>query len=278
MEVIIKVGIIAILGVLAALWLKGTKPEFAVCIGITLGMFIFGYTVRQLQTMLNGLGQLRELFEGSKGYLAILIKVIGMLSLIMIAMNNTFYKLDMNVMVLLPLLVLSLPIVFYNDSKLYNITDALYNLGIVYFLGFSFGNIIYMGDNDLIKCIFIFIIAFITDTYAYIGGCLIGRHKLTSISPKKTIEGSVIGTIMGTLIGSVYYYNLVGGVTIFETVVLCLVLTLLSEVGDLFFSSIKRYFDKKDYSNLIPGHGGILDRFDSVIYVSLGLSLILSII
>jgi phosphatidate cytidylyltransferase len=83
---------------------------------------------------------------------------------------------------------------------------------------------------------------------------------------------------MGTVIGSVYYYNLVGGVTIFETVVLCLVLTLLSELGDLFFSSIKRYFDKKDYSNLIPGHGGILDRFDSVIYVSLGLSLILSIL
>jgi len=205
-----------------------------------------------------------------------LIKLLGAICVILIAMNNTFYELDMNVMVLLPLLILSMPIVFYNDNKLYNITDALYTLGIVYFLGFSFGNIIYMGDTSLIKCIFIFIIAFITDTYAYIGGCLIGRHKLTSISPKKTIEGSVVGTIMGTLIGSVYYYNLVGGVTIFETVILCLVLTLLSEVGDLFFSSVKRYFDKKDYSNLIPGHGGILDRFDSVIYVSLGLSLILS--
>ena len=133
-----------------------------------------------------------------------------------------------------------------------------------------------MGDSSIVKCIFIFIIAFITDTYAYIGGCLIGRHKLTSISPKKTIEGSVVGTVMGTLIGSVYYYNLVGGVTMFEAVSLCLFLTVLSEFGDLFFSSIKRYFDKKDYSNLIPGHGGILDRFDSVIYVSLGLSLILS--
>ena len=206
-----------------------------------------------------------------------LIKLAGIICVLLIAMNNTFYKIDTNAILLIPLLVLSLPIVFYNDSKLYNIIDALYSLGIVYFLGFAFGNIIYMSDTSLVKCIFIFIIAFITDTYAYIGGSLIGRHKLTSISPKKTIEGSVIGTIMGTLVGSVYYYNLVSGVTLFETIVLCLFLTILSEFGDLFFSSIKRYFDKKDYSNLIPGHGGVLDRFDSVIYVSLGLSLILSI-
>lgn len=77
MEEIMKVGIIAILGVLAALQLKGTKPEFSICIGITLGMFIFGYTVRQLQQMLGGLGQMGGMFAGSKGYLSILIKVIG---------------------------------------------------------------------------------------------------------------------------------------------------------------------------------------------------------
>ena len=73
-------------------------------------------------------------------------------------------------MVLLPLLILSMPIVFYNDSKLYNITDALYTLGIVYFLGFSFGNIIYMADSSLVKCIFIFINTFMvrySNTHTY---------------------------------------------------------------------------------------------------------------
>ena len=205
-----------------------------------------------------------------------LIKILGIISLILLTLNNTFYKVDMHVTILLPLLILSLPIIFYNDNKLYNINDCLYVIGAVYFLGLSFGNIIYLRNTNILKCIFIFIIAFITDTYAYIGGNLIGRHKLTSISPKKTIEGSLVGTIMGTFIGSVYYYNMIGGVTVFQVIVLCLLLTLISEAGDLLFSSIKRYFDKKDYSNLIPGHGGILDRFDSVIYVSLGLCLILS--
>jgi phosphatidate cytidylyltransferase len=205
------------------------------------------------------------------------IRVLGLISLTVITLNNIFYKINLNVTILLPLLMLSLPIIFFNDNKKYNINDAMYVMGIVYFLGLSFGNIISLRDSNIVKCIYIFIIAFITDTYAYIGGSLIGRHKLTEISPKKTIEGSVVGTVMGTVIGSVYYYNMVGGVTIFQVIVLSLVLTILSEMGDLLFSSIKRYFEKKDYSNLIPGHGGVLDRFDSVIYVSLGLSLILAL-
>lgn len=206
------------------------------------------------------------------------IRLLGIISMILIVLNKTFYQIDVNILILLPLIILSLPIIFYNNNNIYNINDCLYVIGIVYFLGFSFGNIIYLRNIDIFKCIFVFIIAFITDTYAYIGGSLIGRHKLTTISPKKTIEGSVIGTFMGVVVGSVYYYNLIGGINLYLVIILCLFLTLLSEIGDLMFSSIKRYFDKKDYSNLIPGHGGVLDRFDSVIYVSLGLSLIMSMI
>ena len=205
------------------------------------------------------------------------IKLLGIISLILITLNKTFYELDMRFVILFPLLALSIPIVFYNDNKLYNINDCMYVLGIVYFLGLSFGNIVYLRDVSVSKCIFIFIIAFITDTYAYIGGNLIGRHKLTSISPNKTVEGSLIGSLMGIIAGTVYYYNVIGGLSLPLVILLSVFLTILSEIGDLVFSSIKRYFNKKDYSNLIPGHGGILDRFDSVIFVSLGLSLIISI-
>lgn len=222
-----------------------------------------------------GFNEFYDIKYNKKKELAI-IRILGIISLIVLILNNVFYKLDIRVTILFPIIMLSLPIIFYNDNKTYSINDCMYVMGIVYFLGLSFGNIIYLCNTNLLQCIYIFIIAFITDTYAYIGGSLVGKHKLTTISPKKTIEGSLIGLAMGTFIGSVYYYNMVGG-TLFRVIVLSLVLSLISEMGDLLFSSIKRYFDKKDYSDLIPGHGGILDRFDSVIYVSLGLSFILSL-
>ena len=153
----------------------------------------------------------------------------------------------------------------------------MYYLGSVLILGLAFNSLITFRNENIYLCIYIFIISFITDTYAYIGGVLIGKNKLTSISPKKTIEGSIIGTIMGSIIGTVFYNMLITDINLFMTLLMSLLLSIISQFGDLFFSSIKRYFDKKDYSNLIPGHGGILDRLDSVIFVTLLLKLILNI-
>lgn len=205
------------------------------------------------------------------------IKIIAGIFLILLLLNDILFKINDKILTILPILGFIIPIIFYNNKNRYNINDALYFLGIIYFLAFSFGTIIGMRDISIYKCIYIFIISFATDTYAYIGGMLIGRHKLTDISPKKTIEGTIVGTIMGVFIGTIFYYTLVGDLFFIQTIVMSFVLTILSEIGDLVFSSIKRYFGKKDYSKLIPGHGGILDRFDSVIFVSLGLALILSI-
>ena len=205
------------------------------------------------------------------------IKVISSIFLVLLLLNNMLFKIEDKILIVLPILGFIVPIIFYNNKNKYNINDAFYFLGIIYFLAFSFGTIIEMRDISIYKCIYIFIISFVTDTYAYIGGMLIGRHTLTDISPKKTIEGTIVGTIMGVFIGAIFYHTLISDLSLIEVIIMSFVLTILSEIGDLVFSSIKRYFGKKDYSNLIPGHGGILDRFDSVIFVSLGLALILSI-
>ena len=248
---------------------------------ILLGSLLLSYKVFAcLMTLVAALGY-RELLNikyGKNENNIEFIRFIGYISIILITLNGIFFDLSNNITLVIPILVLTIPIIFYNDSKKYNINDALYIFGIVYFLSFAFSTIITEAKLDIYKCIYIFLIAFITDTYAYIGGCLIGKHKLTEISPKKTIEGSIVGCIAGGIIGSFYYYTFVGGTNLITVIIMSFTLTNLSEIGDLVFSSIKRYFNKKDYSNLIPGHGGILDRFDSVIFVSLGLTLILSII
>lgn len=252
-----------------------------ILMAILVGSILIGYEAFGLVMLVCSILGYREMmnikYENREKRIDV-IKFIGVISLILLVLNETFFHIHDDLLLLVPLLGLTIPIVFYNDSKRYNIQDAFFVMGIVFFLGFAFHNIIYMAKLDIYKCVFIFLISFATDTYAYIGGCLVGRHKLTSISPKKTVEGSIIGTIMGCLIGVVYYNLAIGGLDFIPMVLVCFFLTILSEFGDLVFSSIKRYFDKKDYSDLIPGHGGILDRFDSVIFVSLGLYVIMAIL
>lgn len=113
----------------------------------------------------------------------------------------------------------------------------------------------------------IFIVAFLTDTFAYFTGYLFGKHKLIpKVSPKKTIEGS-IGGVVGSTIGCIifgYLFNL----DMTAMIIIGSIGSVIAQFGDLFASSIKRYVGIKDYGKLIPGHGGVLDRFDSVILVA----------
>ena len=204
-------------------------------------------------------------------------KITGIISLLLIILANNLFKINTIIPIIFSVLSILMLLIFYNDNNKYNILDAMYILGMILLIGLSFNGLIHFRNTDISKCIYIFLIACITDTYAYIGG-LLGKHKLSTISPKKTWEGSIIGSLVGTIVGTVFYLVVINDISILNIILLSLFLTIISEIGDLVFSDIKRYFGIKDYSNLIPGHGGILDRFDSVIFVSLGLTLVLSLL
>ena len=113
----------------------------------------------------------------------------------------------------------------------------------------------------------IFLCSWGCDTCAYCVGMLIGKHKMAPVlSPKKSVEGAVGGVVGAVLLGAVYGAAVKG--EILEYGVICGAGALISMVGDLAASAIKRNHDIKDYGTLIPGHGGIMDRFDSVIFTA----------
>ena len=125
-----------------------------------------------------------------------------------------------------------------------------------------------MLDGYSIFVWMVMITAFVTDTCAYFSGVFFGKHKMTPvISPKKTWEGAV-GGVIGTIIVS----GIFGFVFMRPLLVDCMVIGLLGAVismfGDLTASIFKRKMGIKDYGSLIPGHGGILDRFDSVLFTA----------
>ena len=131
-----------------------------------------------------------------------------------------------------------------------------------------------MGDGTNRLTILIpFVLAFLADTGAYFVGCAWGRHKLApNISPNKSIEG-LIGGIVFAMLGMLAYcliVDLAFGATVnyLYAITYGIIGAFSGTFGDLCFSAIKRQAGIKDYGNLIPGHGGVLDRFDSVIIVA----------
>ena len=146
-------------------------------------------------------------------------------------------------------------------------------LGIYYVaIPVSFIYKIRMLDYGVYVFILLFVCSWIADTFAYFVGVNLGKHKLVPhLSPKKSVEGAIGGVVGAGIIGLIYGIVLHNTLKINSQIpflIISMAGAFISIFGDLAASAIKRNYEVKDYSNLIPGHGGILDRFDSMLFVA----------
>ena len=183
--------------------------------------------------------------------------------------------------------------VFVKD---FDATDVGSCLMIILYIALGFSSLTILLFNGMRFIIYLLIICICTDVFAYLFGIRFGKHKMVPhISPKKTWEGALGGTFFGTLIGSLFaifyesfsgyfvangdagefffgvfdFDNVSTAVNVIMIIGLSFVLSVFSQIGDLVASKFKRTYETKDFSQVFPGHGGILDRFDSMLFSSI---------
>lgn len=242
--------------------------------GILGGWFLFGLT---LLISVIGYAEFARVFQFNRNIFGVLGVIASILYVLLVGMGGEGNGGILIPLVCLPLLLfayllLLMGIYVFTFPK-YRIEDVMAAFfGVIYVPGMlSFLYLVRMADlfqHRMSLYWLIFICSWGCDTCAYAVGMLIGKHKLAPIlSPKKSIEGAIGGVLGAALIGFLYgslFMKEQAGVL----ALICAVGAVLSQIGDLTASAIKRNHDIKDYGHLIPGHGGILDRFDSVIFTA----------
>lgn len=238
---------------------------------LALIMIIGGGNILLFSTLaisLVGMFELYRVFQIEKSILAVLS--YGIAVLYYCNLNWGWFSDPMMIAMLLLILLMFAYVFKYPKFDAKHLIVAFFGLFYVAVM-LSYVYQIRMLNNGLYLAFLIFICSWGCDTCAYCVGMLIGKHKMAPIlSPKKSIEGAV-GGVLGTALLTVIYLSIfkskmnIDGTAIAILAAISAIAALISMVGDLTASAIKRNYAIKDYGTLIPGHGGILDRFDSMI-------------
>ena len=165
-------------------------------------------------------------------------------------------------------------------SETLSIEDVSFLSLIALYVGGGFSGILFVREYGFGMLVFVFCIIWGTDTFAYFTGRAFGKHKLApAISPNKTIEGSIGGVIGAIGLGTIALklFNPLGFHFV-EMTILMIALSVFGQLGDLVESAYKRRFNVKDSGKIFPGHGGVLDRFDSTFFAMFMFQIVLKFI
>ncbi|WP_373598081.1 phosphatidate cytidylyltransferase [Paraclostridium bifermentans] len=229
---------------------------------------IYGGLPLYIAEAIIGIIALDEFYKAFKSKNIQPISILGYLFAIYLSIKNIF-NLQIEYTYIFVFILFLAGIIYILSNKKNIIGFSITFIGMFYIPIFLDYIVLTINDFKLggIYVWLIFIISFMTDTFAYFSGYLFGKHKLIpSISPKKTIEGSIGGILGSTMCCMIFGY--IFKLSIIHMILVGSIGSIVAQFGDLFASAIKRYVGIKDYGKLIPGHGGILDRFDSVILVA----------
>ncbi len=254
-----------------------------VAIPLLLFFIIYGGLPLQCAILVLSLIGMYELYKAVSGKIKI-VHIVGFA--IEIAYFASWFKeINTNMLLMgLSMAVILIMFILVVCHKTNNIHDGAITVFGFFYLGVLLSFTWYIRNASLVVVWLPFIFAFGSDTGAYFVGSKFGKHKLTpELSPKKSIEGAVGGVVTVAIITAIYS-AIVLDLSAIQIAVMALVGAIgsvFAQFGDLAASSIKRYVGIKDYGKLMPGHGGVLDRFDSVLftlpYTALVFSLILYI-
>ncbi|HAT54868.1 MAG TPA: phosphatidate cytidylyltransferase [Lactobacillus sp.] len=238
---------------------------------IFIPVIVYGGWLIQLAAIVLGAVALGEVLVMKKKLVVSAEAVISFLGLLVLLAPQSWLaflpaELNREFLFFIFVMLLLLHTVFTRNHFSFDDAGVL-TLAMLY-IGTGFYYFVAARTAGLSTLLYILFVIWTTDSGAYMVGRKLGRHKLApQISPNKTWEGSIGGTVVGVIVGSIWVAFFPQHFSLPVMVVLTLVYSVCGQLGDLVESSLKRFYGVKDSGKILPGHGGIFDRFDSLLFV-----------